>query len=148
MKKRLVYIILFAIILVLSSCAASPSRVGVVDMDLILEESERALNMQKELSEIGSKLENDYNKIEDDLSTQNREEELDKIYKEFLDNKQRLEEQLTQEIKDVINDIANSSNLDIVIDKKNVYCGGIDITQEAIENLDKVSEGGAGSNGD
>lgn len=138
------FIILFLIVttsFLLAACSPEPpDKVGILDMDRVLQESERAQKMQQELLDIGNRLESEYQEKKEELSEDDGEEELDRIYQEYQTNKQRLESGLNKEITDIIGEIAASKKLGVVIFKNSVYYGGVDITEEVITNLDKKKE--------
>lgn len=146
MKKRIVVGLIITLILVLAGCSTSrPQTIGVMDMELVLKKSQRAGELQQELMAIGNELEEEYNQKKEELPAEKGEEELDKIYYEYLDNKERLENQLNQEINRVITEISREQDIDIVISSDQVYFGGVDITEEVIKRLDKGSEKGGES---
>ncbi len=146
-KKFLIIAVILLMILTLSGCAGQQNRIGILDMDAVLTRSERAQTLQKQLSDIGDNLEKNYSQKEQNLSGENKDQELDNIYMEFIDNKQRLEDQLNLEINDVLEEITKEKNLEIILYKKNVQYGGIDITGEVIKRLDEVTVEGDNSDG-
>lgn len=146
MKKRIVVGLIITLIFVLAGCSTSrPQTIGVMDMELVLKKSQRAGELQQELMAIGNELEEEYNQKKEELSAEKGEEELDKIYQEYLDNKERLENKLNQEINRVITEISREQDIDIVISSDQVYFGGVDITEEVIKRLDKGPEKGGES---
>jgi len=145
-KKRIVVGLIITLILVLAGCSTSrPQTIGVMDMELVLKKSQRAGELQQELMAIGNELEEEYNQKKEELPAEKGEEELDKIYQEYLDNKERLENKLNQEINRVITEISREQDIDIVISSDQVYFGGVDITEEVIKRLDKGPEKGGES---
>ncbi len=133
-KKLFIGVILF-FILVLTGCSSFQTRnLGIMDMERVLNESQRAKQLQEELLEIGNNLEEKYNKQDKD---QNEEEELDKLYQEYLDNKQRLETDFNSEITSILEEVSSEKKLEIVLYEDGVYYGGIDITDEVIRILDE-----------
>lgn len=146
MKKRIVVGLIITLILVLAGCSTSrPQTIGVMDMELVLKKSQRAGELQQELMAIGNELEEEYNQKKEELPAEKGEEELDKIYQEYLDNKERLENKLNQEINRVITEISREQDIDIVISSDQVYFGGVDITEEVIKRLDKGPKKGGES---
>lgn len=146
MKKRIVVGLIITLIFVLAGCSTSrPQTIGVMDMELVLKKSQRAGELQQELMAIGNELEEEYNQKKKELSAEKGEEELDKIYQEYLDNKERLENKLNQEINRVITEISREQDIDIVISSDQVYFGGVDITEEVIKRLDKGPKKGGES---
>ncbi|MFW5985831.1 MAG: hypothetical protein ACOCQH_00575 [Halanaerobiales bacterium] len=138
MQKLILYLLIFLISIMLVACSRPVEKVGILDMERVLEESQRAQKLQQELHDIGNRLESEYQQQEEELS--NGEEELERIYQEYQNNKQRLEGDLNSEIKEVIAGIADNENLGTVIFKDSVYYGGVDITDEVISGLDTEEE--------
>lgn len=144
-KKFYLGIILF-FVLVLSGCSAFQTRnLGVMNMERVLNESKRAGELQQELLEIGNKLEEQYNQQEnqEEDAEENDQEELDQLYGEYLENKQRLETDFNKEITSILEEISREKKLDVVLHQDGVYYGGIDITDEVIKILDeRYTKGG------
>lgn len=125
------------VLLVLAGCSTSrPEEVGLLDMDRVLNFSKRAQELQNELIDIGNKLEAQYQEKEEELSGEEGKDELDRIYEEYMDNKQRLERTLNQELSETIAEVSKEEKLGIVIYNEIVYYGGIDITDKVITKLD------------
>lgn len=148
MKKSLLIItVILGIIIISAGCAGPRSQVGIMDMDKVLEESKRAGQLKEDLSDIGNDLEKNYTEKEKELNGENKEKELDRIYKEYVNNKQQFENKLNQEINQVLADISEKNRLDIILYKKNTVYGGKDITEKVIKRLDeKFYKGGASNN--
>jgi len=142
--KKIILISIFIILLVImTGCTAEQPKIGMLDMERVLKESERAKELKDKLAEVGEDLEKNYEQKEKELSGENKEEELDSIYMEFLDNKQKLEGQLNQEINSILEEISESENLEIILYKKYIKYGGLDITESVIEKVDnKYAKGG------
>jgi outer membrane protein len=137
--KRFFFAMIIGMILILSGCATSRvEKIGIMDMNRILQESQRAGELQQELLSIGDELEERYNQ-----AAEKGQEELDKIYQEYLDNKGRLEHKLNEEINIIVDEITEEQNIDIVLIKEQVYYGGIDITGQIINRLDEEGENNA-----
>ncbi|NLM98251.1 MAG: OmpH family outer membrane protein [Halanaerobiaceae bacterium] len=137
MKKCFFLVSMIVMLLVLAACNTSrPENVGLLDMDKVLRISKRAQELQNELIDIGNKLEAEYRKKEEKLSGEEGKEELDRIYEEYVYNKQRLERTLNQELSETIAEISREEKLEIVVYNEIVYYGGVDITDKVITRLD------------
>ena len=139
MKKIIFISIIISItsLILISGCTPQESKVGVLNMEKVLNESKRAEQLRDELSEIGTNLEKEYEEKEKDLESDSKEEELDKIYQQFLQNKENLEGELNKEVSKVLETIAQEKNLDVVLLKQYVQFGGQDVTEETIKELDE-----------
>lgn len=149
MKKVHLFILIVSIILIFVGCSTRPEKIALLDMEKVLSNSKRAQRLRQELEDIGNDLEIKYQKKQKEVSEDEKvEEELDKISQEYLDNKQRLEELLNQEINDIIAEIAEKDNFSTVLYNETIYYGGFDITEEVIKKLDeRYIEGGETTDG-
>ncbi len=107
-------------------------KIGVINMEKLLNESSRAKQMQKELEERGKELEENYQG-----DNENPEEVENQIYLEFSQDKQEIENQLNQEIQTVLDEINKNNKYSVILYKNRVYQGGEDITEEVISKLDQ-----------
>lgn len=136
MYKKL-SIVLFLIILSLifyiyyNNVNAEP-KIGIIDMDLVLEESIRAKELQNELEERGDQIESKYEELKSE------DQDIDnQIYMEFMQNKQEIEEKLNSEIELILDQILQEENYSVILYKKQTYFGGQDITSKVISLLDE-----------
>ena len=136
MKKGKLALLIFGlifIIILLAACSANNDySVGIIDMEYLLEESQRAGQLSHELTEISSQLQQEY--IDDEQAAD--DQAIDQAYQMFLINKEEIEEQLDHEIYEVVAEIKEEQGMDIVIYKDSVHYGGEDITAEVISRLD------------
>lgn len=136
MKKiSLIIILIIAGIFIISGCSLRESKIGVLDLERVIEESKRAGQLQQELSEVGNTLEQEY--MTEESSQENDERKLDQIYNQFLSNKENLQGKLHQELQQVLGEIAEEEGLDVVVLKKYTQFGGFEVTEETITRLDQ-----------
>jgi Skp family chaperone for outer membrane proteins len=109
-------------------------KIGVINMDKLLQESTRAKELQSDLVKKGKELENKYDKIDEE--NEDLEDKKDQIYMEYAQNKQELEKQLNDEINQIIDELNNNNKYSIILYKNKVYFGGEDITEKVIQLLD------------
>lgn len=150
MKKFSFYILLIVvIILALAGCSKEKTeKIALLDIDALLQNSERAQQLQTELLNIGQRLEAEYLKKEAELSPEEGQEELDLISQEYLDHKQRLENNLNEELNQAIREVVEEEGISIVLYRESVYYGGDDITDKVSEKLDEnFKEKGESNNG-
>lgn len=134
-KMGILALAIISIIILMTACGANDNfNVGVIDMETLLQESQRAQQLSQELTEISSQLQADYM---EDGEQGDDEQAIDQAYQLFLVNKEEIEEQLDKEIYDVLGDIKQEKGLDIVIYKDSVHYGGENITTEVISRLDE-----------
>lgn len=135
-KKVFGLLIVLGLAIVLSGCTNAPAKIGVMDMQEVLNKSDRAATLRNELTEIGNDLESNIQNKEDDISDQEQKEEQERVYQEFVNNKKRLEDKLNQEINAVLDNISKEQNIDVILYKNGVHYGGSDITDDVIKALD------------
>ena len=135
-KKVFGLLIVFGLAIVLSGCTSAPAKIGVMDMQEVLDKSERAAALRNRLTEIGSELESNYESKEEEMSSDKQQEEQERIYQEFVNNKKKLEDKLNQEINNILDNISKEENIDIILYKNGVHHGGVDITDDVIKGLD------------
>ncbi len=141
MKKVSLFILAILVMLAFAGCSSSkPDKIAYINMEDVLANSQWAKQLEQELVDIGNDLEVKYNEKQNELSADENEEEnkeLDQISQEYLENKQRLEGLLNQEITEIIDRIAEEENISTVLYSGTVYYGGSDITEEVINILDE-----------
>ncbi len=137
MYKKLSIVLILIIIALISyyNFYTTEPKVGVINMNQLLEESKRAQQLQTELEKTGKELEEKY-----EGSNENKEstsEQENQIYTEFAQNKQKIEQKLNNEINTVIGEINSDNQYSVILYKNKVYFGGEDITSQVINQLDQ-----------
>ena len=127
LKSFLIITIFITLTLLSTACTTQKSKVGLLSMNKVLNESQRASELQEELVNISDELERD---------SQN-EENSEKAYEKFSEKKKELEGKLNNEINDVLDKITTEEKIDIILYKNDSYYGGLDITSEVIKRLDE-----------
>lgn len=130
MKFKLIIFIGLILVLFVSGCTTEEYKIGVLDMEQVLMESKRAEQLSDELTQISNDLEQQYQENRDN------EEETNNIYQQFLGYQQEYENKLREEINLVLEEIKEQENLQIIIYKQSVKEGGINITDQVVEQLD------------
>ncbi len=144
MDKALIVIILILLIGILFVTLNQPAEIAVVSMEKLVAESKVAGELQQELTNIGQQMEQEYLEKKDEIENTELESDhsLEQIYNQYLSNKEKLEEQLTNEIRKVIAGLAEKDDYEVILFKRDVHSGGVDITDKVIQALDAT--GGAG----
>ena len=113
-KKIAVFSIVLAFSLLLVSCSfQEETKIGVMSMNQVLNQSQRAQELQTELENYSNQEQN------------------------FEIRKEELEEKLNNELNTVLGEISEEKELDIILYKDKSYYGGIDITSEVIDKIDE-----------
>jgi len=133
MYKKLSIVLILIIIALISyyNFYTTEPKVGVINMNQLLAESQRAQELQADLEQTGQELEEKYE------SDSNSAEQENQIYAEFAQNKQEIEQKLNNEIDTVIEEINKDNQYSVILYKNKVYFGGEDITDLVINRLDQ-----------
>jgi len=108
---------------------------GVVDLEQVLEEAPRALDLQEQLDQAGREMEEKYGVNEENISNEERYSRQEQAYKEYQSIKKELEKRFNQEVEKAVQEIAEEENLDVVFYKEAVSFGGKDITEQVVGKL-------------
>lgn len=137
MYKKLSIVLILIIIALISyyNFYTTEPKVGVINMEQLLKESERAQQLQANLEEKGEELEEKYD--DSDESEEDSNEQKEQIYAEYTQDKQDIEKELNNEINSVIDKINSNDEYSIILYKNQVYFGGEDITGQVINLLDE-----------
>jgi len=113
-KKIAVFSIVLAFSFLLVSCSfQEETKIGVMSMNQVLNQSQRAQELQTELENFSDEEEN------------------------FEVRKEELEKKLNNELNTVLGEISEEKELDIILYKDKSYYGGIDITSEVVDKIDE-----------
>ncbi|MGM0437601.1 MAG: hypothetical protein ACQEQD_04980 [Bacillota bacterium] len=113
-KKIAIFSIVLAFSFLLVSCSfEEETKIGVMSMNEVLEQSQRAQELQSELENYSSEEQN------------------------FEVRKEELEEELNKEINNVLGELSEEKELDIILYKDKSYYGGIDITSDVVDRIDE-----------
>ncbi|NLJ84586.1 MAG: hypothetical protein GX336_06730 [Halanaerobiaceae bacterium] len=148
-KISLLILMISVIVLAMAGCSTEKTeKIALLDIEALLQNSKRARQLETELLDIGQRLAEDYMDKEAGLSVEEGKEELDLISQEYLDNRQRLENSLNNELYEAIREVAEEEGISIVLYRESVYFGGEDITGRVIKKLDeRFIEKGESNNG-
>ena len=131
----MVLILVIISIFLISGCSLRENKVGILNMEKVIQESRRAAQLKSELSQTGSSLKKEYEKTA--AAGESQPQKLNQVYQQFLKNRESLQGQLKKEVKQVLSELAQKKNLDVVLRARYTQFGGLDITPETISLLDK-----------
>ena len=143
MKKTLY---LLALLIITLPCFAG--GVGYINYEKVAAEYQFAKASMREIETKGREIENylkakeaEFNKLETPLQKQKFQEtvqaELKTKEQAFNDFRVRREEQVYQRIHGVAEKIRLEKGLDILLDARGVFSGGVDITDDLIQKLNQ-----------
>ena len=143
MKKLLAILCLFIL-----STPSFAGGVGYINYEKVAAEYQFAKASMREIETKGREIENylktkeaEFNKLETPLQKQKFQEtvqaELKTKERAFNDFQARREEQVYQRIHGVAEKIRLEKGLDVLLDARGVFSGGLDITDELIQKLNQ-----------
>ncbi|MBM7622918.1 OmpH family outer membrane protein [Sporohalobacter salinus] len=138
MNKRLKLLLIGLAVLILFTGCTQQSKVAVVDMQKIVENSDRIQDYQQQLDKKLKELQTEYktklNNIDDEEKLKVKREE---AYQKSQKIKSDIESKVKADIQKVISEIAKEQEIDVVLNKNDVKYGGVDITDQVIKALKK-----------
>ena len=111
-------------------------EVGKIDLQQIIAASPRAQGLQEELDRRGMEIEEEFQAQAEDLSPEERQQLQQEAYDRYLEAKEELEADLTREIEEILQEIAEEKGLDLIIARQGIHLGGQDITPEVLERME------------
>ena len=113
-------------------------EVGRVDLHEILTATKVGQEHQERLDERGQELEEQYRSVrtENPLETSQQED----IYQRYLAEKEELEEDFSELLYEVLEELAGEKDLHTVLTSEAAPAGALDITEEVKEKLEELAE--------
>ena len=134
-KKRTIALVLalcFAVLLV-GGCSSQPT-VGFVDMEKVVKESPKVKTLQDQLDakekEIMEKMQKEQSG--DQAEAQQKQQALAGEYRQL---QKQVGEQFESDLKKTLEQIAQEKKLTVILYKREVAQGGIDVTDEVLKRL-------------
>ncbi|NLL37099.1 MAG: OmpH family outer membrane protein [Fretibacterium sp.] len=125
---------------VFAAPAAPVDSVGLVDMFGVVSQHPRIEEVNKELANISRQKENEAKAAADKESDPAKKAQAVQTKRmEFAREEQRLMEPIYKDCQQAVRKVAVDKKLSLVINKSAVLIGGIDITQDVVQELRKAS---------
>jgi outer membrane protein len=141
-KKNIAIRLMLAIIVLNFSAAnlfAAEDKIGFIDSTRVLASHPKYEILQKQLDEfIKKKTDEAKTAAEKEKDPAKRMEIIETARRESGAEEMRVMNPITDEINKVIETVAKSRGVTIVLNKLLIYYGGIDITEDVINNLKKL----------
>ncbi len=138
--KRIGILLSLAVLLVLSSAvlASANDKIGVIDSQKIIFQHPRFEAVTKQLQQISKQKENEMKLAVDKEPDQNKKAQIFNTKRnEFAQEEARLMQPIFQEAQVAVRTVARLKGVTVVIEQSAVYFGGIDITDDVIQELKK-----------
>jgi outer membrane protein len=141
-KRNIAIRFILAIIIVhLSAISlfAAEDRIGFIDSLRVLSSHPRYDALQKQLDEFIQKKSDEARAVaENEKDPAKRMEIIENARRESGDEELRVMNPITEEINKVIEDVAKSKGVTVVLNRVLIYYGGIDLTEDVINGLKKI----------
>ncbi|HOO87812.1 MAG TPA: OmpH family outer membrane protein [Synergistales bacterium] len=142
--KRIGILLSLALLLICSSAvlASANEKIGVIDSQKIIFQHPRFEAVTKQLQQISQKKENEMKMAVDKESDQNKKAQIFNTKRnEFAQEEAKLMQPIFQEAQVAVRTVARLKGVTVVIEQSAVYFGGIDITDDVIQELKKKAAG-------
>jgi len=144
MKKKISAIL----IMILICLPVFAGGIGYIDYEKIIDNYNLAKTTRQELDTKAKELhdyltqkEEEFNQLESPVQKSKFEmqmqEEVMKRETAFNDFVKKREEAVKQRVKAIVEQVRNEKGLDAVLSEESVYSGGVDITEDVIQQLNK-----------
>ena len=130
-------------VLAFGSLASADEKVGVIDSQKIVFQHPKFEGITKQMQQISKMKETEMKTAVDSEKDQDKKAEIYQAKRrELAQEEQRLMQPLFQEAQMAVRTVAKLKSITVVIEKGAVYFGGIDITDDVIQELKKKAAKG------
>ncbi len=138
--KRFVAFLSIAVLFMLLTAgyASANEKIGVIDSQKIIFQHPSFEGVTKKLQSISATKENEMKMAVDKEADQNKKAQIYEAKRnELAQEEQKLMQPIFQEAQLAVRTVAKIKGVTVVIEKGSVYFGGIDITDDVIQELKK-----------
>lgn len=138
-KKQITIVfalLVVGLLLTQTPALAQDNTIGVVDLDLVINSHPDLPAMQQEYAQNADALQAEL----DELPEEEQQQVLMQYQQVLMQLESELEEKLYNSIVDVVTEIAKELDLVAVVNKNLVLFGGLDLTEQVIEQLQANAE--------
>ncbi len=130
-------------VLAFGALASADEKVGVIDSQKIVFQHPKFEGITKQMQQISKTKETEMKTAVDSEKDQDKKAEIYQAKRrELAQEEQRLMQPLFQEAQMAVRTVAKLKSITVVIEKGAVYFGGIDITDDVIQELKKKAAKG------
>ncbi|MDD2206481.1 MAG: OmpH family outer membrane protein [Aminobacterium sp.] len=128
------------VVLMVSGIAMAEEKIGVIDSQKIVFQHPKFESVTQQLKVISQTKENEMKTAVEKEADQNKKMEIYQTKRrELAMEEQRLMEPLFKEAQMAVRTVAKVKGITVVIEKSAVYFGGIDITDDVVQELKKAA---------
>ncbi len=126
------------LVLLLSPLAEANEKIGVIDPQKIIFQHPRFEGVTKQLQQISNTKENEMKLAVDKEPDQNKKAQIFNTKRnELAQEEQKLMQPIFKDAELAVRTVAKVKGITVVLEKSAVYFGGIDITDDVIQELKK-----------
>lgn len=119
---------------------AAEEKVGGIDPQKVLFQHPKYEQTLKQIKAVADKKQNDAKVAMDKETDNNKKAEIfQKMRREIADEEQKLMQPLFKDINLAVRAVAGAKKITVVVDKSALFYGGIDITDDVVQELKKKS---------
>ena len=146
-KKKYLLIGVLALMAVMWACAvafaAAEERIGGIDPQSVLFQHPSYERILKQIRDIADRKQNEAKIAIDREPDDNKKAELfRRMRMEIAEEEQKLMQPLFREIDMAVRTVATAKRITVVVDKTALFYGGMDITEDVVQELRRSSAGG------
>jgi len=137
----------FLVVMILGALAptlafAAEEKIGSMDPQKVLFQHPKYEQTLKQVKAVADKKQNEAKAAIDKESDNNKKADIfQKMRKDIADEEQKLMQPLFKDIDLAVRAVANAKKITVVVDKTAMFYGGIDITNDVVQELKKKSAG-------
>jgi outer membrane protein len=132
-----------AVFMCASAFAADEERVGGIDPQKVLFQHPKYEQTLKQIKSIADQKQNETKVAIDKEKDNNKKAELfQKMRREIAEEEQKLMQPLFKEIDMAVRTVAIAKKITVVVDKTALFYGGLDITEDVVQELKKKNASG------
>lgn len=131
-------------LLAAGAASAAEEKVGGIDPQKVLFQHPKYEQTLKQIQSIADKKQNDAKVAIDQESDNNKKAQIfQNMRREIAEEEQKLMQPLFRDIDLAVRTVANAKKVTVVVDKTALFYGGVDITDDVVQELKKKSASGS-----
>lgn len=137
------FIALFAVTFFISAAMAAEERVGGIDPQKVLFQHPKYEQTLQQIKNIADKKQNEAKVAIDKETDNNKKAQIfQNMRREIAEEEQKLMQPLFKDIDLAVRSVAIAKKITVVVDKTALFYGGVDITDDVVQELKKSSASG------
>lgn len=123
--------------------AAPTTDIGIVDQrEVISANPSLAMNYQQKMKEMADEMQKDFDSKSQGMSDADKEKLFNDMQQQFNQKRTSIEKDMEDQVTGAVQSVASKKGLSLVVDKSVVLYGGVDITKDVTDALNKAVTAG------